>query len=93
MKTEMVFETSVSTKGEPHYPAENPKELLHVSVTVPKSSAQKTFALNSESTWLESWRELGVLTDFTPFQVKQRKYFQQVTVTSISIPLHLMQHY
>jgi hypothetical protein len=29
MKTEMVFETSVSTKAEPHYPAENPKELLH----------------------------------------------------------------
>jgi hypothetical protein len=25
----MVFETSVSTKAEPHYPAENPKELLH----------------------------------------------------------------
>jgi hypothetical protein len=31
MKTEMVFETSVSTKAEPHYPAENPKELLHES--------------------------------------------------------------
>jgi hypothetical protein len=29
MKTEKVFETSVSTKAEPHYPAENPKELLH----------------------------------------------------------------
>jgi hypothetical protein len=29
MKIEMVFETSVSTKAEPHYPAENPKELLH----------------------------------------------------------------
>jgi hypothetical protein len=29
MKTEMVFEMSVSTKAEPHYPAENPKELLH----------------------------------------------------------------
>jgi hypothetical protein len=29
MKTEMVFKTSVSTKAEPHYPAENPKELLH----------------------------------------------------------------
>jgi hypothetical protein len=29
MKTEMVFETSVSTKAEPHYPPENPKELLH----------------------------------------------------------------
>jgi len=29
MKTEMAFETSVSTKAEPHYPAENPKELLH----------------------------------------------------------------
>jgi hypothetical protein len=29
MKTEMVFETSVSTKAEPHYPAENPKELLY----------------------------------------------------------------
>jgi hypothetical protein len=29
MKTEMVFETSVSTKAEPHDPAENPKELLH----------------------------------------------------------------
>jgi hypothetical protein len=29
MKTEVVFETSVSTKAEPHYPAENPKELLH----------------------------------------------------------------
>jgi hypothetical protein len=28
-KTEMVFETLVSTKVEPHYPAENPKELLH----------------------------------------------------------------
>jgi hypothetical protein len=27
MKTEMVFETSVSTKAEPHYPAENPEEL------------------------------------------------------------------
>jgi hypothetical protein len=27
MKTEMVFETSVSTKAEPHYPAENSKEL------------------------------------------------------------------
>jgi hypothetical protein len=26
MKTEMHFETSVSTKAEPHYPAENPKE-------------------------------------------------------------------
>jgi hypothetical protein len=29
MKTEMVFEMSVSTKAEPHYPAENLKELLH----------------------------------------------------------------
>jgi hypothetical protein len=29
MKTEMVFETSVSTKAEPHCPADNPKELLH----------------------------------------------------------------
>jgi len=29
MKTEMVFETSVSTKAEPHYPADSPKELLH----------------------------------------------------------------
>jgi hypothetical protein len=29
MKSEMVFETSVSTKAEPHCPAENPKELLH----------------------------------------------------------------
>jgi hypothetical protein len=29
MKTEMVFETSVSTKAETHYPAESPKELLH----------------------------------------------------------------
>jgi hypothetical protein len=28
MKTEIVFETSVSTKEEPHYPAENPKDLL-----------------------------------------------------------------
>jgi hypothetical protein len=28
MKTEIVFETSVSTKAEPHYPAENPKDLL-----------------------------------------------------------------
>jgi hypothetical protein len=27
-KTEIVFETSVSTKAEPHYPAENPKDLL-----------------------------------------------------------------
>jgi len=25
----MVFETSVSTKAEPHHPAENPKGLLH----------------------------------------------------------------
>jgi hypothetical protein len=33
MKTEMVFETSVSTKAEPHYPAENPKELLHENLT------------------------------------------------------------
>jgi hypothetical protein len=29
MKTEMVFETSVSMKAEPHYPVENLKELLH----------------------------------------------------------------
>jgi hypothetical protein len=29
MKTEMVFEMSVSTKAKPHYLAENPKELLH----------------------------------------------------------------
>jgi hypothetical protein len=29
MKTEMVFETSVSTKAEPHYLADNLKELLH----------------------------------------------------------------
>jgi hypothetical protein len=29
MKAEMVFETSVATKAEPHYPAENLKELLH----------------------------------------------------------------
>jgi hypothetical protein len=29
MKTEMVFETSVSTKAVPHYPADSPKELLH----------------------------------------------------------------
>jgi hypothetical protein len=29
MKTEIVLETSVSTKAEPHHPAENPKELLH----------------------------------------------------------------
>jgi hypothetical protein len=28
MKTEMVFETSVSTKAEPHYLAENPNDLL-----------------------------------------------------------------
>jgi hypothetical protein len=28
MKTEIVLETSVSTKAEPHYPAENPKDLL-----------------------------------------------------------------
>jgi hypothetical protein len=28
MKTEMVFETSVSTKVEPYYSADNPKELL-----------------------------------------------------------------
>jgi hypothetical protein len=29
MKTKMVFETSVSTKAEPHYPVVNPTELLH----------------------------------------------------------------
>jgi hypothetical protein len=29
MKTEMVFETLVSAKAEPHYLAENLKELLH----------------------------------------------------------------
>jgi len=29
MKTEMVFKTSVSKNAEPHYPAENLKELLH----------------------------------------------------------------
>jgi hypothetical protein len=29
MTTEMVFDTSVSTKAEPQYPAENPEELLH----------------------------------------------------------------
>jgi hypothetical protein len=29
MKTEMVFEASVSMKAESHYLAENPKELLH----------------------------------------------------------------
>jgi hypothetical protein len=29
MKKEMVFETSVSTKAEPHYPADSSKELLH----------------------------------------------------------------
>jgi hypothetical protein len=28
LKTEIVFETSVSTKAEPHYLAENPKDLL-----------------------------------------------------------------
>jgi hypothetical protein len=28
MKTEIVFETSVSMEEEPHYPAENPKDLL-----------------------------------------------------------------
>jgi len=27
MKTEMVFETAVSTKAEPHYTADSPKEL------------------------------------------------------------------
>jgi hypothetical protein len=32
MKTEIVFETSVSTKEEPHYPAENPKELLQENI-------------------------------------------------------------
>jgi hypothetical protein len=32
MKREMVFETSVSTKAEPHYPAEKPKELLHIEI-------------------------------------------------------------
>jgi hypothetical protein len=35
MKTEMVFETSVSAKAEPHYPAENPKELLHENISMP----------------------------------------------------------
>jgi hypothetical protein len=29
MKTEMVFETTVTTKAEPQYPADSPKELLH----------------------------------------------------------------
>jgi hypothetical protein len=32
MKTEIVFETSVSTKAEPHYPAENPKDLLQENI-------------------------------------------------------------
>jgi hypothetical protein len=29
IKTEMIFETSVSTKTEPHHPADSPKELHH----------------------------------------------------------------
>jgi hypothetical protein len=29
MKTEIVFETLVSAKTEPHYPADSPKELHH----------------------------------------------------------------
>jgi hypothetical protein len=29
MKTETVFETLVSTKAEPHHPADSPKERLH----------------------------------------------------------------
>jgi hypothetical protein len=34
MKTEVVFETSVSTKEKPHYPAENPKDLLQENCMV-----------------------------------------------------------
>jgi hypothetical protein len=41
MKTEMVFETLVSTKVEPHYPADSLKELLHMHLqTLKKSVAQ-----------------------------------------------------
>jgi hypothetical protein len=46
MKTEMVFETSVSTKAEPHYPAENPKELLHENSLVRRENIKMRIYLN-----------------------------------------------
>jgi hypothetical protein len=47
MKTEMVFETSVSTKAEPHYPVENPKDLLQENSLVRRENIKIADIVNS----------------------------------------------
>jgi len=59
MKTEMVFETSVSTKAEPHYPADNPKNFF---------SRRKEFSCTGIHTF-----SINILNDieFMPSQVTE----------------------
>jgi hypothetical protein len=69
----MVFETSVSTKAEPHYPAENPKE-LHCNSLVRRENI-KMCIHNSSYFVLVYTRHTHILGDMLIFSKKREPFY------------------
>jgi hypothetical protein len=84
----MVFKTSVSTKAEPHYPAENPKELLYENSLVHQKNIRMhimsimfVFVVESRYRQIDTFMELfNGIAKKKHFSFGMRKYIKLLSM-------------